>query len=135
MWTLGDVARWVVSWSIKEVIPMAQLLEPSFADAIAAIAQAKALPASKRTHWCCSLRSIAKALDRQPETIAARWVAVAQQVTCRASGNSGPERVVHLSSLTLLDPRYEQLPNHRQNNRAEKQSSNAVGNGAADKSD
>jgi hypothetical protein len=38
------------------------LLERSFADAIAAIEQAKELPASKRTHWCCSLRIIAKAL-------------------------------------------------------------------------
>jgi hypothetical protein len=32
-----------------------RLLEPSFADAIAAIEQAKELPAWKRTHWCCSL--------------------------------------------------------------------------------
>jgi hypothetical protein len=49
------------------------LLEPSFADAMTAIEQVKELPASKRTHWCCSLRMIAKALDRPPESIAARW--------------------------------------------------------------
>jgi hypothetical protein len=56
------------------------LLEPSFADAIAAIEQAKELPASKRAHWCCSLRIIAKALGRPPESIAARWGAVALKV-------------------------------------------------------
>ena len=43
-------------------MPENGLLEPSFADAIAAIEQAKELPAWKRTHWCCSLRIIAKAL-------------------------------------------------------------------------
>jgi hypothetical protein len=56
------------------------LLEPSFADAVAAIVQARELAAPKRTHWICSLRQIAKALDRPPESIAARWVAVAHQV-------------------------------------------------------
>jgi hypothetical protein len=56
------------------------LLEPSFADAMVAIEQAKELPASKRTHWCCSLRIIAKALERPPESIAARWGAVALKV-------------------------------------------------------
>ena len=40
------------------------LLEPSFADAIAAIEGAKELPASRRMHWCCSLRMVAKALER-----------------------------------------------------------------------
>jgi hypothetical protein len=48
---------------IKEVIPMDDngLLEPSFADAIAAIEQSSELPPSRRTHWVCSLRQIAKA--------------------------------------------------------------------------
>ena len=59
-------------------MPEDGLLEPSFADAIAAIEQAKDLPASKRTHWCCSLRIIAKVLDRPPESIAARWRGGAQ---------------------------------------------------------
>ena len=45
------------------------LLEPSFADAIAAIEQVKELPPSKRTHWCCSLRMIAKALERPPRQL------------------------------------------------------------------
>jgi hypothetical protein len=53
------------------------LLEPSFADAIAAIEQSGELPPSRRTHWVCSLRQIAKALGRPPESIAARWGAVA----------------------------------------------------------
>jgi hypothetical protein len=79
--------------STNQVIPMAQiqLLEPSFADAIAAIEQAKELPESKRTHWCCSLRNIAKALDRPVESIAARWVAVALQVNQLHHVNSGVE--------------------------------------------
>ena len=64
------------------------LLEASFADAIAAIEQAKELPASKRTHWCCSLRIIAKALDRPLASIAARWVAVALQVNQLHHANS-----------------------------------------------
>src|ERR1700730_7362392 len=59
----------------SEVIPMHEngLLEPSFADAIAAIEQSSELPPSRRTHWVCSLRQIAKALGRPPESIAARW--------------------------------------------------------------
>jgi integrase len=56
------------------------LLEPSFADAIAAIEQSGELPPSRRTHWVCSLRQIAKALGRPPESIAARWGAVALKV-------------------------------------------------------
>ena len=36
------------------------LLEPSFADAIAAIEQSSELPPSRRTHWVCSLRQIAR---------------------------------------------------------------------------
>ena len=67
------------------------LLEPSFADAIAAIEQAKELPAWKRTHWCCPLRIIAKALDRPPESIAARWGAVALKVNLLHHANSGIE--------------------------------------------
>jgi integrase len=65
------------------------LLEPSFADAIAAIEKAETLPQSKRTHWSCSLRNVAKALDRPPESIAARWVAVALQINQLHHANSG----------------------------------------------
>lgn len=68
-----------------------RMLESSFADAIAAIEQAKELPPSKRAHWSCSLRMIAKALDRPPESIAARWVAVALAVNQLHHANSGVE--------------------------------------------
>jgi integrase len=72
-------------------MPENGLLEPSFADAIAAIEKAKELPASKRTHWCCSLRMIAKAMGRPPESIAARWGAVALKVNLLHHVNSGVE--------------------------------------------
>jgi integrase len=65
--------------STRKVIPMTETerLEPSFADAIAAIEKSSELTASRRTHWACSLRKIAEALGRPPENIAARWGAVA----------------------------------------------------------
>ena len=62
-----------------------RLLEPSFADAIAAIEQASDLPPAKRTHWASSLRQIAKALGRPPESIAARWGAVALSINLASS--------------------------------------------------
>ena len=68
-----------------------ELLEPSFADAIAAIEQASELPPSRRTHWVCSIRQIAKALGRPPESIAARWGAVALKVNQLHHANSGVE--------------------------------------------
>jgi integrase len=52
-------------------------LERSFADAIAAIEAAAELPEDKRRHWVCSLRQIAKWLDRPVETIAARLTSIA----------------------------------------------------------
>src|ERR1700678_3284748 len=62
-----------------QVIPMTEsaLLERSFADAIAAIEAAAELPEDKRRHWVCSLRQIAKWLDRPVETIAARLTSIA----------------------------------------------------------
>jgi integrase len=80
------------------------LLEPSFADAITAIEQAKELPASKRSHWCCSLRMIAKALERPPESIAARWGAVALKVNLLHHANSAVE--------------WKTLANHKSNAKA-----------------
>ena len=70
---------------------MAQGRAIYFADAIAAIEKSKELPASKRTHWCCSLRMIAKAMGRPPESIAARWGAVALKVNLLHHANSGVE--------------------------------------------
>jgi hypothetical protein len=51
------------------------LLEQSFADAAKAIEGAVDLPAQTRTQWLCSLRQIAKALDKPMEVIPARWTA------------------------------------------------------------
>ena len=50
------------------------LLEPSFADVAMAIERAVDLPARIRSHWLCSLRQVAKALDK-PLEIPARWTA------------------------------------------------------------
>lgn len=77
--------------SNAQVIPMPEnvTLEPSFANAIAAIEKAEELSPSKRTQWCCSLRGIAKALDRPLQSIAARWGAVALQVNQLHHANSG----------------------------------------------
>ena len=52
------------------------LLEPSFADLIADIERAPALPEQTRRHWACSLRQTAKWLDRPAAVIPARWQAV-----------------------------------------------------------
>jgi integrase len=78
---------------MSEVIPMTEnaLLEPSVVDAIAAIEQASELPPSRRTHWVCSLRQIAKALGRPPESVAARWGAVALKVNQLHHANGGVE--------------------------------------------
>jgi hypothetical protein len=51
-------------------------LEPSFADAIKAIAVATDLPAEIRRHWCSSLTGIARAFDQPSELIPARYSAV-----------------------------------------------------------
>jgi integrase len=74
-----------------KVLPMPEnvTLEPSFADAMAAIEKAEELSPSKRTQWCCSLRGIAKALDRPLQSVAARWGAVALQVNQLHHANSG----------------------------------------------
>jgi integrase len=52
------------------------LLEPSFVEAMAAIEGTNDLPARTRSHWICSLRQIAKAMDKPLEIIPARWTAV-----------------------------------------------------------
>jgi integrase len=52
------------------------LLEPSFADLIAAIEHAPKLPGERRRHWVCSLRQIARSLDRPAAVIPARWSSV-----------------------------------------------------------
>jgi hypothetical protein len=49
------------------------LLEPSFNDLIGAIERAAELPEQRRRHWACSLRQIARWLDRPVSVIPARW--------------------------------------------------------------
>ena len=56
--------------------PTTKPLEPSFSNLIAAIEQANGLPKQRRLHWVCSLRQIAKWLNRPPAVIPARWQAV-----------------------------------------------------------
>ena len=56
--------------------PTTTLLEPSFVDLIAAIEQAAELSEQRRRHWVCSLRQIAKWLDRPAAVIPARFTAV-----------------------------------------------------------
>jgi hypothetical protein len=52
------------------------LIERSFADAIAMIAEAVDLPEGKRRHWMTSMRQVAKAWGRPLEVIPARYSAV-----------------------------------------------------------
>jgi integrase len=56
------------------------LLEPSFADLIAVIAQAPEISEQRRRHWACSLQQIAHYLDRPVTVIPARWSAVRRSV-------------------------------------------------------
>jgi integrase len=56
--------------------PPAALNEPSLADAIAHIAQSEALRPEQRAHWICSIRFVARVLDRAPSLIPGRWMAV-----------------------------------------------------------
>jgi hypothetical protein len=56
------------------------LLEPSLQDLIAALEQAAGLSEQRRRHWVCSVRQIAKWLDRPSTTIPARWISVQASV-------------------------------------------------------
>src|SRR5215203_2173643 len=60
----------------QPVTPSPLLVEPSLADALAAIENAEVLPPDTRRHWACSLRRIAEALDRPLELVPARWTAL-----------------------------------------------------------
>jgi len=52
------------------------ILEPSIVDLIEAIEQAPDLSEQSRRHWVCSLRKIAKYLDRPPAATPARWPSI-----------------------------------------------------------
>jgi hypothetical protein len=80
------------------------LIEPSFEDAIRAIASDEQLPLHKRRHWTCSLRVIAKMLGRPPKLVAARWTAVRGPISRLHHSATGVER--------------KTLTNHKANARA-----------------
>jgi integrase len=52
------------------------ILEPSFSVAMTAIEDAADLSAGVKRHWVCSLRQIARWLDRPAEVTPARWTAI-----------------------------------------------------------
>ena len=62
------------------------------------------MPPSRRNHWICSLRQTAKALGRPPESLAARWGAVALKVNQLHHVASGVE--------------WKTLANHKSNAKA-----------------
>jgi len=80
------------------------LLEPSIADVLKAIEAATDLPASKKTHWSCSLRQICIGIGRPPECIPGRWSGV----------NSAIQQLHH--ARVGCNPKT--LANHRANARA-----------------
>jgi hypothetical protein len=53
--------------------------EPNLADAIRLI-QESGLEKSRISHWCCSIRAVAAALGLPPESLPARWQAIAHRV-------------------------------------------------------
>jgi len=55
-------------------------IEPTFSVAMTAIEAAADLSASVKRHWVCSLRQIAKWLDRPVEVTPARWTAIRMPV-------------------------------------------------------
>jgi integrase len=80
------------------------LLEPSFRNVIAAIEQAPDLSEPCRQHWACSLRQIAKWLDRPAAVISARFNAVEM-----------PLRLLHHARVGVTA---KTLANHKANARA-----------------
>src|ERR1700686_4204827 len=56
------------------------ILEPSFVEATAAIEQSADLSKNTKRHWVCSLRQIAKWLDRPFEMVPARWTSIRMPV-------------------------------------------------------
>ena len=81
-----------------------ELLEPSFFDVATAIAQAAELPELKRRHWICSVRQIARWLDRPAALIPARIGAVEARL----------RQIHHARVGTTL----KTLANHKANGRA-----------------
>ncbi len=79
-----------------------ELLEPSFEDAVAAIAGGPNLPAAVKNHWRCSLRRVAAFLDRPMALLPARWTAVRIPTSClKAAGLGVTQKTLsnHLSNV------------------------------------
>jgi hypothetical protein len=77
------------------------LQEPSIARVLEAIETATALPASKKTHWSCSLRQICVHLNRPPDILKARW--------------SGIKNAVYQLHAARLGANSKTLANHKAN--------------------
>jgi integrase len=58
------------------MLPRSVILEPTFTETISAIGSAIDLSIEKKRHWACSLRQIARWLDRPLETVPARLTSV-----------------------------------------------------------
>src|SRR5215212_9242341 len=84
--------------------PPLPLLEFSFADAVTRIQAAESLSGATRSQWVCSLRQIARGLDRPLKLIPARWTGLRLPVS----------RLHHLS----LGITAKTLANHKANLRA-----------------
>jgi hypothetical protein len=55
------------------------LAEPNLSDAIRLIGES-GFEKSKISHWCCSIRAVAAELGLPPESVPARWQAIAHRV-------------------------------------------------------
>jgi integrase len=64
-------------------------IEPSFADAIAAIVEAAELPPLTRQQWCSALRQIARYFGQEAGTIPARFSAVRARMSALHHGPAG----------------------------------------------
>jgi hypothetical protein len=80
------------------------LVEPSFGDLVVAVEEATDLSEQRRRHWVCSVRQLAKWLNRPTAVIPARWHAV-----------RSPVSELHHARLGVTA---KTLANHRSNTRA-----------------
>src|SRR5690242_8195773 len=56
------------------------VLEPTFADVVAAIERTSDLSPQTKSHWLCSLRRIAEMIGRPMDSIPARWTSARQPI-------------------------------------------------------
>src|SRR5947209_6182926 len=70
-----------ISIAPRSALPAPVRLEPTFADLVVAIEHAAELSQEYQRHWLCSVRQIAKWLDRPAAVILARWPAVRMPIS------------------------------------------------------